>query len=162
MGSFRVNDTVLGAWNRTLECARALGCRFILFQCPARFAPTRENKDNLKAFFREIARASRGSQVDEGFRYVWEPRGAWKAEEVRELCEELDLVRGVDPFQQGPVTEGPGYFRLHGRTGYRYHYSDEDLHQLLGLARDRAPCYVLFNNIAMAEDAERFQRLAVT
>jgi uncharacterized protein YecE (DUF72 family) len=69
-------------------------------------------------------------------------------------------VHGVDPFQQRPVAGPFGYFRLHGRTGYRYRYSDQDLEQLRDMAGNHASCYVLFNNISMLEDARRFQRLA--
>jgi uncharacterized protein YecE (DUF72 family) len=109
------------AWRRTLECAHALGARWILFQCPARFAPTPENKANLRRFFREIE-SSRGRAAAR-LGYVWEPRGEWKASEVREICEELELVHGVDPLRQSPVTAGRAYFRLHGRTAYGYRYT---------------------------------------
>ena len=196
-GGFRQNATVMYAWRRTLECARALESRCVLFQCPARFGPTPANKANLRAFFREIKpelvssailQSRVGAEVAPGFSpppaalkggatqleteklpstshagpltCVWEPRGEWRAEEVKELCEELDLVHGVDPFQQH-ATAGPfGYFRLHGRTGYRYRYSDQELEELLDMAKKHALCYVLFNNISMLEDARRFQRLA--
>jgi len=69
-------------------------------------------------------------------------------------------VHGVDPFQQKATAGSFGYFRLHGRTGYRYRYSEQELEQLLVMAKKHASCYVLFNNISMLEDARRFQRLA--
>jgi uncharacterized protein YecE (DUF72 family) len=226
-GAFRLNATVLYAWRRTLACARTLGSRCILFQCPARFAPTPTNKVNLRDFFREIkpellspnrsitggddgrgawpcaptphvghargagrrggapksnpapaAPSLRSGQTLKGgatqpeterlpppsraepLMCVWEPRGEWKAEEVRELCEELGLVHGVDPFHQSPVAGSFGYFRLHGRTGYHYRYRDQELEQLQGMAGKHTSCYVLFNNTSMLEDARRFQRLA--
>jgi uncharacterized protein YecE (DUF72 family) len=202
-GAFRLNATVMYAWRRTLECARTLGSRCVLFQCPARFAPTPAHKANLRHFFREIGPellsspipqpqvaadvgsvphkgpplaapspvaagsgqalkggATLSSSHAEPLRCIWEPRGDWQTEEVRELCEELGLVHGVDPFQQNPMAGTFGYFRLHGRTGYRYRYSDQDLEQLREMAGKHALCYVLFNNISMLEDARRFQRLA--
>ncbi len=159
-GAFRVTPTVMGAWQRTLECAQILRSRVILFQCPARFAPTPENKANLRAFFLELDRGTPQRGADEILTYVWEPRGEWKPEEVRELCEEWGLVHCVDPFRQQPTMRRSGYFRLHGRTGYRYRYTEEDLAQLLRMAKSHAQCYVLFNNISMLEDAKRFLRLA--
>jgi uncharacterized protein YecE (DUF72 family) len=159
-GAFRLNATVLDAWRRTLACARTLGSRCVLFQCPARFAPTRTNKANLRDFFREIKPELLSLSGAGLLTCVWEPRGEWKGEEVRELCEELGLVHGVDPFQQSPAAGPFGYFRLHGRTGYRYRYSDQELEQLREMAGKHASCYVLFNNISMLEDARRFQRLA--
>jgi len=56
-GAFRQNPTVMYAWRRTLECARALGSRCVLFQCPARFRPTPANKKNLRFLPRDQARA---------------------------------------------------------------------------------------------------------
>ena len=158
-GAFRLNATVMYAWRRTLECARTLGSRCVLFQCPARFAPTPANKANLRDFFRAIKPDLLSSRGGEHITCVWEPRGEWKPEEVRELCEELGLVHGVDPFHQSPVAGPFGYFRLHGRKGYRYCYSDRELEQLREMAGKHASCYVLFNNISMLEDARRFQRL---
>jgi len=48
---FRLTTTVLRAWEKTLECARALRATAILFQCPASFRPTDENIDAMRAFF---------------------------------------------------------------------------------------------------------------
>jgi uncharacterized protein YecE (DUF72 family) len=160
VGAFRLSETVMKAWQRTLECARALESRVILFQGPARFGPTPQHKANLRNFFRELRRGSATSDAGESPVFVWEPRGEWEAEEVRELCEELRLVHGVDPFQHLPVTGGLGYFRLHGGKGHRYKYTAGDLHQLLEMAKPYSPCYVLFNNISMLEDAKSFLRLA--
>ena len=162
VGAFRLNATVLQAWRRTLTCARTLGCRCVLFQCPSRFGPTRANKANLRDFFREIKPELPFSNGVGLLTCVWEPRGEWQAEEVRELCEELGLVHGVDPFHQSPAAGPFGYFRLHGRTGYRYRYSDQELEQLREMAGKHAPCYVLFNNISMLQDARRLRRLVGT
>jgi uncharacterized protein YecE (DUF72 family) len=158
-GAFRLNATVMYAWRRTLECARTLGSRCVLFQCPARFGPTQTNKANLRNFFREIKPELAPSSGTELLSCVWEPRREWEPEEVRELCEELGLVHGVDPFHQDPVAGLFGYFRLHGRTGYHYRYSDADLEQLREMAAKQASCCVLFNNVSMLEDARRFQRV---
>jgi uncharacterized protein YecE (DUF72 family) len=158
-GNFRVNSTVLEAWKRTLECARILGSRCILFQCPARFEPTPENKSNLCEFFRTIGRPTCSPGLDQPLIFIWEPRGVWKADEIRELCVELNLIHSVDPFLQAPVTRGMGYFRLHGGKDYRHRYTDADLKELQRRVEGYKPCYVLFNNIGMVEDALRFKRL---
>ena len=159
-GAFRLNETVLAAWRRTVECAHALGSRIILFQCPRRFAPTHENKANLRAFFHALKAEVPAGQRGESCTFVWEPRGDWTAAEIQELCAELNLAHGVDPLAQEPATAGLGYFRLHGRGGYPYRYTDADLAGLLSKVQVRVPCYVLFNNLSMLEDAQRFQQLA--
>ncbi len=150
-GNFRPTRIVLEAWERTAETARALEADKILFQCPASFKPTEENKKNLISFFEHIDR--------EGFTLLWEPRGVWQPEEIRELCRRLNLIHCVDPFSARPVTRGLRYFRLHGKGGYRYKYSDPELRELLEMAQGRFQVYVLFNNVSMFEDAQRFQRL---
>ncbi len=146
-GFFRSTEEVTEAWNQTAAFARALGATWVVFQCPAAFRPTDENITNLRRFFSGMNRG--------GLHFAWEPRGDWPAEQIRRLCEEVDLVHCVDPFQNAPLYGTAQYFRLHGTTGYRYHYTNADFLKLLGWTR-RKPSYVLFNNIAMKEDAQRF------
>lgn len=54
------------------------------------------------------------------------------------------------------------YWRLHGRTGYHYRYTDEDLAELetklCAQAHVPGPNYLMFNNIYSREDAQRFLR----
>jgi uncharacterized protein YecE (DUF72 family) len=158
VGAFRLTAAVMAAWERTLDCAQALSSRIILFQCPARFSSTAENVSNLRAFFREIDRRYPHGRP---FTCIWEPRGAWGPSEVRELCDELDLVQGVDPLQQVPVTDRVAYSDFNGRTGYRYRYTEADLKQLLALARAREACYMFFTDVSMWDDAKRFQALVL-
>jgi len=149
-GSFQPTREVRDAWQTTLAVARALDAAAIVFQCPASFRPSAENVANLEAFFREIER--------EGRLFAWEPRGDWDPELVRRLCQKLDLVHCVDPFTAEPLHTPTVYFRLHGRGGYLYRYTDEELAHLHSLCRrygDRL-VYVMFNNTSMRDDALRF------
>lgn len=121
-GGFRPTAEVHRAWERTAEIARVLQAAVILFQCPAAFRPTAENRRNLERFFRRLPRGKA--------RLAWEPRGEWRPDEVARLCRDLDLVYCVDPFQ-GTVPEGEiRYYRLHGITGYRHRFTDEELSRL--------------------------------
>jgi uncharacterized protein YecE (DUF72 family) len=155
-GFFRPTAEVRQAWERTAAIARALRAALVVFQCPPSFSPTPENKANLEAFFSGIERGD--------FLLAWEPRGVWSPAEVQELCQRLDLIHCVDPFATEMTYGATAYFRLHGRGGYRYRYSDEELealHQvcLRQVEGGRRPVYCLFNNMFMLEDASRFQRL---
>lgn len=156
-GFFRDTQTVRDAWDRTLECARALEATFVIFQCPKRFRPTGENVANMRRFFEWAERDSLG--------IGWEPRGKeWEAALIEELCRELDLVHVVDPFHVKRCFGTPSYFRLHGRmTGdgrfdYKYRYTEDELRQLHDMCTAR-PTYCLFNNDAMCDDAARFDKL---
>ncbi len=100
-----------------------------------------------------IARARR----PDGVRLVWEPRGPWPDDVVRDLCEELDLTHAADPFLRPSLTP-MAYYRLHGITGARHVYTDAELAQLADTV-GTGPAYVMFNNVPRAADAGRFSQL---
>jgi uncharacterized protein YecE (DUF72 family) len=152
-GSFQSTPIVREALDVTLACAEALAARRLLFQCPASFKPTKENVRRMREFFESITRPPE-------LQFLWEPRGGWSDTLVRELCTELDLTHVVDPFSARTVTPDRCYFRLHGRTGFRYVYEDDELEELYGMLPRDETSYVLFNNVRMREDAARFQKLA--
>jgi len=155
-GSFRPTEQVSLAWERTREIAAILDAEVIVFQCPKSFVPTRENVRNLAKFFGAIERDGRS--------LAWEPRGGeWTAKLVRSLCAENKLVHCVDPFETAPVYGDGLYWRLHGRGGYRYRYTPDDLVELRRMLRAQAmlpgPNYVLFNNMTSRVDALAFKEL---
>jgi uncharacterized protein YecE (DUF72 family) len=146
-GAFRPTPEVFAAWQCTLGCAVALQARIVVFQSPASFTPTPYHLANFRTFFAMLRRKAHGLTL------AWEPRG-WPLEQAEAVCQELELVRVVDPFQDTPPETGQRYFRLHGMTGYRYQYTDSDLDRLKALCRGTTYC--LFNNATMAVDASRF------
>jgi uncharacterized protein YecE (DUF72 family) len=150
-GAFKPTEIVREAWAVTLESAKALNARTVLFQCPAKFEPSRRNIKNLEKFFSTVDR--------DGLNFCWEPRGEWDDATVNSLCSELGLWHAVDPFARNTVTPGKCYFRLHGRVRWRYQYEDSELEELASTLPDHTLAYVFFNNITMTQDAERFQRI---
>ena len=87
---------------------------------------------------------------------MWEPRGPWPEQQVARLCVELALVHVVDPFVTNAQTHSPTYFRLHGVTGSRHTYSDDELQWLMTRIPARGDVYVMFNNLPRVGDAKRF------
>jgi uncharacterized protein YecE (DUF72 family) len=148
-GAFRVNETVMSAWQKTRECARILRAKAILFQCPASFRPTDENVENMRRFFGEIERMP-------GVDYLWEPRGAWPDDVLTGVCRELRLVHTVDPFLRDSVTPERTYWRLHGIGSHYRPYTDEEL-QSLAARVPHDDTWVMFNNIPRVDDATRFR-----
>jgi uncharacterized protein YecE (DUF72 family) len=149
-GGFRWTPVVARAWETTLRCAAILQAGAILFQCPASFRPTEAAIARLREF---LSRAPRPA----GVRLLWEPRGPWPDDVVRGLCEELDLTHAADPFLRRSLTP-TAYYRLHGITGARHIYTDDELDQLAAIV-GAGPAYVMFNNLPRAADAARFSRL---
>jgi uncharacterized protein YecE (DUF72 family) len=152
VGGFRDTPIVAEGWATTVECAQVLRASCILFQCPASFRPTDENTAQMRRFFTTLERPL-------GVRLMWEPRGPWPPALVRALCTELELTHVVDPFVNLALTSEPTYFRLHGTTGNRHVYSDEELQRLLTLVAPPGDTYVMFNNLPRVGDARRFLRL---
>jgi uncharacterized protein YecE (DUF72 family) len=154
-GFFQDTEEVWDAWKTTLEIAEALRATVVLFQCPASFRPTPDNIDNLSRFFEKI-----GPQP---FRLAWEPRGPWPCEVIRDLCAQHKLIHCVDPLVARSVYGDIVYWRLHGTGSYSYRYTDEDLAHLKKLlAQPQADqAYILFNNVTMKADAERFRQLTL-
>jgi uncharacterized protein YecE (DUF72 family) len=154
-GSFQPTEHVWLAWERTREVAQVLQADVIVFQCPKSFLPTRGNTGNLRRFFHHVQRDNRI--------FAWEPRGEdWRPELIRDVCAENNLIHCVDPFKSDPVSGDTLYWRLHGKTGYHYRYTDEDLIELDARLHARAhllgPNYIMFNNIYSRQDAQRFQQ----
>jgi uncharacterized protein YecE (DUF72 family) len=150
-GSFQPTEEVFTAWNRIQELSNALRVEIVLFQCPASFRPVEENLANMRAFFRAIRR--------DQLRFVWEPRGPWPEELIRDLCQELNLIHATDPFVRPPQHGELNYFRLHGIGGYRYRYTDEDLEALRRMCASKPRSLCLFNNVTMYQDAMRFRSM---
>ena len=151
VGAFRDSPIVREGWRTTLRCAKVLQATAVLFQCPASFRPTEENVSRMRAFFHTTER--------EGLAFLWEPRGPWPEELLRELCRDLDLVHVVDPFVNETVTPERTYYRLHGIGGSRHVYTDAELRRIAELVRGRDDPYVMFNNLPRDGDSERFLRL---
>ncbi|MDB6123988.1 MAG: hypothetical protein JWQ71_2981 [Pedosphaera sp.] len=150
-GSFQPTPMVKEAWQTTRACAEALSAKLILFQCPATFSPTLQNITNMRRFFESIKR--------DDMTLLWEPRGRWPDSVIEPLCRELNLVHAVDPFLNRTVTPEFVYYRLHGGKDFKQIFSDTQLRELVGRLPACKPAYVMFNNINMLEDAERFQEL---
>jgi len=149
-GGFQTTVEVMDAWKRTAAFASTLGASIIVLQCPASFRPLDQNVTNMRAFFSKINR--------EGFSLAWEPRGVWPTEQIKMLCEELDLIHCVDPFRNESLSRKIDYFRLHGIIDYVYTYTDKELEILRKKIRQK-PTYVMFNNNTMKEDALRFLKV---
>jgi uncharacterized protein YecE (DUF72 family) len=150
-GFFKGTEEVDTAWLRTAEFARALGAKKILFQSPRSFKPSEDHVNRMKQFFKKIKRDS--------FTFIWEPRGEWEDRVVERLCKELGLLPCLDPFGKSLSKADLIYMRLHGKTGYRYSYSDEDLLELLHRVKFYPEAYLLFNNLNMDENARRLKKL---
>jgi uncharacterized protein YecE (DUF72 family) len=150
-GSFRPTAIVQEAWQVTLDCAKALKAKTVLFQCPASFTQTKTNISSMKNFFSSVERGK--------LAFCWEPRGKWNPDVIMGLCKDLDLWHVVDPFVNRTVTPSRCYFRLHGRKGWRYVYEDDELEELVSMLPKNRTGYVFFNNVTMVNDAVRFEKI---
>lgn len=148
-GYFKPTRIVREAWDVTFACAETLQAKIVLFQCPASFKPYKENIKNLEKFFSDVERGK--------LNFAWEPRGDWDAKTIKSLCTNLNLWHAVDPFSRKTATPEKCYYRLHGRTGFRYKYEEDELAELASMLPEKHLSYVFFNNRYMLEDALQFK-----
>ncbi|MCD6583659.1 MAG: DUF72 domain-containing protein [Candidatus Omnitrophica bacterium] len=149
-GFFKPTKEVFAAFKRIYEVANSLKAKIILFQMPPNFKENKENIDNMYKFFSRIEKGN--------LTFCWEERSGFKEATIRRICKDLNLIHVVDPFKKEPVWGDFLYFRLHGKGGYRYKYTKEDLKYLKRLV-ERSSGYVFFNNIYMWEDALSFKKM---
>jgi len=140
------------------QICKALRARILLIQTPGSFHP--DKLDAAMKFFLNVQR--------EDLTVVWETRGPeWDKPEFRAILEKalktVDVPHVVDPLRGAPAyTSEIAYFRLHGmgKQLYYYQYSNEELvklHKIIErFEQKRKIVYVLFNNLAMLDDATRF------
>ncbi len=147
-GYFKNNDDVMDTWEKFKEIVKILDAKFVVFQSPASFRESEENIRNIYDFFNSVERVTV---------YGWEPRGSWKDETVERICEDLNLIHVVDPFKSKKLWGDFAYYRLHGKGGYKYRYTEEELKYLAEIIKEGD--YVMFNNTHMWEDAIRFKHL---
>lgn len=166
IGYLRTTKENLELWEKVVERARTIRARVVVIQTPPSFGYSEESFRNAMEFF-SVA-------VQRDFFVGWEPRGTWldHVQHVRRIVEsQANLIHVVDPFRAKPaLTKEIAYFRLHGVGGrevnYSYKYTDEDLKSLCGIVRevgdDSREVYVMFNNVSMARDAQRFASICVS
>jgi len=142
------------------QICQLLGAKILLIQTPASFRPN--NLGDAEEFFEKMNRddlilawETRG--------YLWEQKDAYQR--LSKILENKNVVHVTDPFKVMPAYTGSVvYFRLHGSGDrmYYYQYSNEELKRLHGFAKsfehEEKEVYVLFNNLAMFDDALRFRQ----
>jgi uncharacterized protein YecE (DUF72 family) len=155
VGLLRLTDFTRKSWNETVEVAKALNARVVVVQMPPSFEGNEANLQRISDFFGTV---ETGIIPAVEFRHeTWTD----KLEEVRDLMRGYNGIVVTDPLKMKVPNQVMQYHRLHGIDGftnYRHRYSDGELKQLMRKLGS-TETYVLFNNFAMREDAERFSKL---
>jgi uncharacterized protein YecE (DUF72 family) len=150
-GFFKATEEIAEAWSKTVEFAKALGVKKIVFQSPASFYASDDHIQNLRQFFKEMK--------PHPFTFIWEPRGKWERREVKRLCMELDILPCLDPFEEISIPGNMLYTRLHGDKGYRNAYSETEMKHLIETGKSYPQTYFMFNNVSMYDDAQHLKKL---
>ncbi|MEM4281152.1 MAG: DUF72 domain-containing protein [Candidatus Caldarchaeum sp.] len=145
------------AWDMSAEVAKAVGAKVVVVQTPPTMPADDQTFKNAVEFFRYA--------VSSGLMVGWEPRG--KIAELRhvvsDICMKTNVIHVTDLLRSSPASESSTlYTRLHGlgkkEVNYSYKYTDEDLRRLAEKVSEFSVenAFVMFNNVHMADDAERF------
>jgi uncharacterized protein YecE (DUF72 family) len=154
VGLLRVSKFTKEAWQRTEQVAEILDAKVIVVQLPPKYDYGAKNLSKLGKFLSAVS-TKRVPAVE--FRHA-----SWftRLQEAREAIAPYDGIVVTDPLKMNPPDQSLQYHRMHGSNGlvnYRHKYTDEELARLERSVRGKET-YVLFNNLAMKEDAARFLR----
>ncbi len=148
-GFFKDTLEIKRAYHDLREFALKLGVNYILFQTPSSFKPNKRNIANLINFF--------AKRQKDPFIFVLELRG-WEEVYVKRLIREIKFIQCVDPFKSSAVTQNIIYWRLHGKNGYNYKYTKNDLNRFIEMIKGKKG-FMFFNNAYMWEDALKFKEI---
>jgi uncharacterized protein YecE (DUF72 family) len=155
VGLLRLTDFTCRWWKETVEVAKALKAKVVVVQMPPSFEGNETNLQRISDFFGTV---ETGIIPAVEFRHkTWTD----KLEDVRDLMRDYNGIVVTDPLKMKVPDQVMQYHRLHGIDGftnYAHRYSDGELKQLMRRLGSMET-YVLFNNFAMREDAERFSKL---
>lgn len=152
VGMLKRTSFVKMCWDKSINFAKALKSKVIVIQLPPSYKYNEKNFNGIKSFFKfvepEITCAIE-------FRH-----DSWlnKLTDVTDLLKSWDIIIVSDPLKFNVPAQKTQYFRLHGMNGfvnYRHVYTDEEIDKLAKETRKYA-AYVLFNNLSMLKDADRF------
>ncbi len=145
----KVTETALG--NLT-DVAQELDAHTAVFVAPPDFTASRSNKTAVKEFLAAVKKKFK--------RIVWEPPGAWVADDAQTLAGESGAVAARDPLASGSSPAPFAYYRLPGPAGHKSRYEDPAIEKLAEIARtakNEHATYV-FTNVDMFADAKRFKK----
>jgi uncharacterized protein YecE (DUF72 family) len=154
LGFFSPGEPVRRAWETVRETARILEARAIVFDTPAAFTPSPENRENLNRFFTDMPRGPE--------HLVWQPEGMWEEDEVEALCRQLGLIAAVDPLR-GRVPRGRAlYFRFPAKTTARGGYDADDFYRIVRAVEERGKRagkegFLIWSAPGGMRDAEKFR-----
>ncbi|HXZ98400.1 MAG TPA: DUF72 domain-containing protein [Candidatus Acidoferrum sp.] len=155
VGLLRLTDFTRRSWNETVEVANVLEAKVVVVQMPPSFEGNEANLHRIGEFFGTVE--TRMIPAIEFRHETWEDR----LERVSDLMRGYNGLVVTDPLKMKVPDQLMQYHRLHGTDGftnYKHRYSDGELKQLMSKLGSKET-YVLFNNLGMREDAERFSKL---
>ncbi len=163
-GDFRISETSRAALAALRDAVQTVRARYVVFRSPETFSPSAANRDQLRAFFAELATAE-----ELGVERVWVPGGLWEPRAAVHFAEELGVTCAIDPLVRAPgelddpfedLEAGSLYFRPEGagRTGTIRNERLEDFAALVASYADR-PRTVAFASPERWQDARNFKKL---
>ena len=154
-GSFQATEQVHQAWQTTKKAADLLGSPVILYETPASFTPTAQNRKSMAAFFPHEARQGTG----QGLTHIWEPQGLWSPPEVHGVCEELGLVASWDPLASESMPPGRVAYLKIRNMGSPHPISLSELDWLVQGLEDYDAAHVVFSSSKMFTDARKLAEM---
>lgn len=151
-GGLKLTEANLALYDRTLEAASAVGASAMLFVTTPQLGPSHRGREALRRFFSTIERGD--------LRFVWEPHGPWEGEAVAELCDELGLIRCVDPLRDEIPPAEVAYCRLGPFAVMGRHMADDELDDIVEALEPFDEAYCFFDTEHAFSDARRLAEMS--
>ncbi len=112
-GDFRISEPGKAAIAQLREAVDQVHAGCVVFRSPESHSPSAANRDQLKAFFGELATAEAI-----GVPRVWVPGGLWEVRAAVKLAAELGVTPAFDPLVRGPGEPPEIHYDLEAESLY--------------------------------------------
>ena len=122
--------SALQAWETTVEQAKALAAKAVLWRSPLELSPT----EHSRALLTQLAQLAREAKLA----LIWESDGMWNREATHAFAQEHGIIYAIDPFlwsrEELAFGRGDGCFLINERAGARRKFDQYDMEELVGHA----------------------------
>lgn len=135
----KLSAAALQGWEKTMEQARALAAKALLWRSPFDYSPTQTSRDLMV----ELAKKAQEAKLP----LIWESEGMWNKEATHAFAQEHGIIYAIDPFlwsrEELEFGHGDACFILHERAGARRKFDQYDMEELMGFAQPYQRAFVL-------------------
>ncbi|MBN2716623.1 MAG: hypothetical protein JXX14_12270 [Deltaproteobacteria bacterium] len=152
-GHFQVTDENLSLWQRQVQFAEALGARALVLITPPAITPSSANVSAMARFLETVERGS--------LPLIWEAHGPWESSQIRQFCNDHQLVPAIDPLRDEVPDFDLAYFRFGAFAATGSRMGVYELEQIAAAALDcpADEVFCVFDTHRALDDARNLKKV---